>query len=114
MPVRSLSSSVLKWPKREEVVQKLEAWAKEVMEQYPEIQRVGYLGSLARGDWGVGSDVDVVVVVNRKDRELHRRLFFSLLRLPVPVDLLLYREEELKSPRLQRFLQGVIWLWKRR
>ena len=63
MPVRSLNSSVMKWPDRETVHQAIEVWAKRLQDAQPNVQQVGYFGSYARGDWGVGSDVDVVLVV---------------------------------------------------
>ncbi len=92
------------------MLQALKRWAREAAGKHPEILRVGYTGSLCRGDWGVGSDVDVVVVAKRKDRDLHRRLFFSLLSLPVPADLLLYTEEDFDYPPLRRFLKETVWL----
>src|SRR2546427_9393722 len=62
LPVRSLSSSVVVWPDRAAVESALRLWAEEAA-RIPELVRVGYFGSYARGDWGVGSDLDVVLVV---------------------------------------------------
>ena len=63
MPVRSLSSRVLKWPKAEVVEPAVEAWAHQIAAEHPEVAHVGYFGSYARGDWGVGSDVAISVYV---------------------------------------------------
>jgi len=53
------------------------------------------MGSYARGDWGVGSDLDLVLVVRQSSEPFHRRgLAFGLDSLPVPADLLVYTEEE--------------------
>ena len=56
-----------------------------------DVVRVGYFGSYARGDCGVGSDLDLVVVLTMqraaataRTRLRHHRGF------PVPVDLLVY------------------------
>jgi len=63
MPVRSLSSSVLRWPDRLAVDQAVRAWAKEKAEERKEILQIGYFGSYARGDWGVGSDLDIIIIL---------------------------------------------------
>lgn len=58
MPVRSLNSSVLRWPDPDSVVKAVRRWAKKYGENKPEVERIGYFGSYARGDAGVGSDLD--------------------------------------------------------
>ena len=65
MPVRSLTSSVLRWPRPEEVRAAIGTWAAEIVAR-PDVARVGCFGSLARGTWGVGSDVDLVVIVRQE------------------------------------------------
>lgn len=62
MPVRSSSSSLLRWPDREAVHTALEAWAREEAAEEPRLRRMGYFGSYARDEWGVGSDLDVVLI----------------------------------------------------
>src|SRR5438105_1818253 len=68
MPVRSLSSPVLVWPKKNDVVAALRTWAGEYFKN-SNVVRIGYFGSLTRNDYGVGSDADVVIVVKTSDRE---------------------------------------------
>jgi predicted nucleotidyltransferase len=98
MPVKSFNSRVLKWPKKEEVHRSVEAWAQQIGKKFPVIVLVGYFGSYARDDWGVGSDLDVVVVVRGSvEDELKRGVGLSLRILPVPVDLLFYSANEWKS-----------------
>lgn len=95
MPVRSLDSSVLRWPDREAVDHAVRAWADEVAGSDPRVVRVGYFGSYARGDWGVGSDVDLVVILDRSDEPFSRRAAaYDPGRLPVPADLLVYTSAE--------------------
>ena len=65
MPVRSLSSPVLRWPDKREVDQAVRRWSERAVASRPDILRVGYFGSYARGDWGVGSDLDLVIIVER-------------------------------------------------
>ena len=62
----------------------------------PAVVRVGYFGSYARGDWGVGSDLDIVVIVAECELPPERRgtAFDTITGLPVPVDLLVYTQAE--------------------
>lgn len=95
MPVRSLNSPVLKWPDAQEVKQAARIWARKMARQHPTIIGIGYFGSYARGDWGVGSDLDLVIVVT--DTELAfaaRAAQWDTTSLPVPADVLVYTRTE--------------------
>lgn len=95
MPVRSLDSSVLRWPDDETVVAAVRAWAEDARGRRPGVRKIGYFGSYARGDWGVGSDLDVLVIVDRSDEPFERRaLDFDATGLPVPTDVFVYTSEE--------------------
>ena len=116
MPVRSLRSPVLKWPARAEVLQAAQAWATSL--QVPGLLRVGVFGSYARGDAGVGSDLDLVVLLRDSPLPFHQRTAgLPTERLPVPADVLVYTQAEWQhlpahSPRLARVL-GTETLWLR-
>src|SRR5438132_2078201 len=73
MPVRSLNSSVLVWPNRAQVDEAVRRWARASGALHPGVRRLGYFGSYARGDWGVGSDLDLVAVVDESDEPCERR-----------------------------------------
>ncbi|MBI4289279.1 MAG: nucleotidyltransferase domain-containing protein [Chloroflexi bacterium] len=95
MPVRSLNSSVLRWPDHATVDRAARAWAKEVAGARRDVVRIGYFGSYARGDWGVGSDLDLVIMLDRSLLPFHRRsLEWDATVLPVPADVLVYTQEE--------------------
>lgn len=95
MPVRSLSSPVLKWPGRAEVDAAARALAARLARTHRELVRLGYFGSYARGDFGPGSDLDLVVIVKSSKRPFaERSLDFDLSGLPVPAELLVYTEQE--------------------
>jgi len=95
MPVRSLSSSVLVWPDHTQVDVAVRAWVVEMARQHPQLLRAAYFGSYARGDWGVGSDLDLIVVVQEAPQRFERRsLAWDLSSLPVPAELLVYTEQE--------------------
>ncbi len=95
MPVRSLTSSVLRWPDREAVEAAVGDWAAGVVEARQHVLAVGYFGSYVRGDWGVGSDVDLVMLVNQSDLPFEvRAAAFDTTVLPVPAELVVYTVEE--------------------
>ena len=101
MPVRSLRSSVLKWPDRGTVEQALAAWAARERLRHPGLVRLGWFGSYARGDAGVGSDLDLVAVVESSPEPFERRaLAWDLSQLPVPAEILVYTRDEWQ--RLER------------
>jgi predicted nucleotidyltransferase len=98
MPVKSLNSSVIKWPDRKTVHNAVSDWAKKVSQDHPKIIRIGYIGSYSRGDWGVGSDLDLIIIVDGSDQLFWRRaLELPLPDLPVPADMLVYTVDEWQS-----------------
>jgi len=117
MPVKLSNSSVLKWPSAAFVDQSVRVWAKRVVNQRAEIRRIGYFGSYARGDWGVGSDLDVIVIVSDSTRPFENRARdFDTTELPVPTDVLVYTLLEWDAlPRNERFyktlLSEVVWIY---
>lgn len=117
MPVRSLTSPVLRWPDARAVRQAVARWAEDVVRRHPEVRRIGYFGSYARGDWGVGSDLDLVLVVDRSDQPFERRAAaWEVTQLPVPVDLLVYTLDEwralLRQGRFGQVLaREAVWLY---
>ena len=103
MPVRSLSSSVFKWPDARTVDQAVRKWAQVVKEKRADVLRIGYFGSYARGHWGVGSDLDLIIVVESDKEPIERRpAQWDLTRLPVPVDVLVYTAAEWESLSKER------------
>lgn len=101
MPVRLLNSSVFKWPDAATVDQAVRQWAERVRQQRKDIISIGYFGSYARGDWGVGSDLDLVIIVKSSELPFYRRAIeWDTMELPVPTDVLVYTEAE--WPRLDQ------------
>lgn len=118
MPVRSLNSSVLKWPDAKLVEREIRCWVKNIKNYHPEIIRVGYFGSYARGDWGVGSDLDlIVIIIGSFQLQKKETLNWDLNKLSVPVDLFVYTKEEwevLKENKgrfYQTLMREAIWLY---
>ncbi len=95
MPVGSLNLSVLKWPDRMIVDQAVRSWAEKEALRRPDLRRLGYFGSYARGDWGVGSDLDLVAIVDQTSEPFERRsVNWDLSHLPVPAHIIVYTEYE--------------------
>lgn len=120
MPVRSLNSSVFKWPNRRAVDEAVRAWAAETARQRIEVTRIGYFGSYARGDWGVGSDLDLVAIVEHSDEPFERRsLKQDINRLPVAVQLIVYTAKEWEllkreGGRFARMLETeTVWVYEK-
>ncbi len=114
MPVRSLTSSVFKWPDNKTVDQAVRRWAENVLQQRPDVVQVGYFGSYARGDWGVGSDLDLVIIVKDSEKPFDLRAGdWDTGEIPVPTDVLVYTEAEWQQrPRFftQKLLAEIVWL----
>ena len=111
MPVRSLSSVVFKWPARDAVLAAAREWASRLRRDDPLVEFVGCIGSCARGDWGVGSDLDIVVIIRESNLSLlERHLRYEPQGLPVPTDLWVHTRAEwealsVHSPHLWHRLQ---------
>jgi len=118
MPVRSLTSSILKWPDAKVVDRALREWADRAARNRQDVLRIGYFGSYARGDWGVGSDLDLLIVVEDSDRPFERRsVEWDTTALPVPTDVLVYTGDEWHSMAEQRSPPGwrreIVWIYQR-
>ncbi len=120
MPVRSLISSVFKWPDQKTVDQAVRSWSIEQGQLRPELKRLGYFGSYARGDWGVGSDLDLIAVVEDPPEPFERRLLnWNFDTLPVPADILVYtltewKELQKRNHKFSRMLKSeVVWTYTR-
>jgi predicted nucleotidyltransferase len=118
MPVRSLNSSVLVWPDRDAVRRALEAWFAAERPKHPDLERFGYFGSYARGDWGVGSDLDLIAIVRTAAEPFERRaVAWDTPGLPVPAELLVYTVSEWdtlqkEAGRFARALRAdTVWIY---
>lgn len=119
MPVRSLSSLVLKWPRAAEVARAAHAWAAREAPCQAGLVALGYFGSYATGRAGVGSDLDLIAIVETSDLPYERRaLSWNLESLPVPAEILVYTQREWESMRSEgaRFVKAIerdtVWLWR--
>ena len=110
MPVRSLSSSVLRWPSPEAVLAAALKWAERLASADPAVVAVGCFGSYARDDSGMGSDLDLIAIVAAEEQSKQRNGAWAVESLPTPTDLLVYttdqwRELSANSPRFYKTLE---------
>lgn len=117
MPVRLLSSSVLRWPDAQAVKRAVSQWVDKVVKTRKDVLSIGYFGSYARGDWGVGSDLDLIIIVKDSQHPFMRRASeWDITELPVPADVLVYTEEEWQGLLRQgqfskRIMQEIVWVY---
>jgi hypothetical protein len=111
-----LNSPVLKWPDHDSVEAAVRDWAARTADTIRGILAIGYFGSYARGDWGPGSDVDIVVIVGRRhpfDQPAARHTDWGTSNLPVPADLLSYTVDDWRrlSGRMGQVLRKeTVWV----
>ena len=98
MPVRSLNQSVLRWPKPELILAAVQQWAEAQQAVRPALAKVGVFGSYGRGDAGVGSDLDLLLVDGSAAGPQQQRLLtWPLERLPLSCDALVLTPTELQE-----------------
>lgn len=101
------------------MVQALQNWKSKMVRKRPDLVKIGYFGSYARGDWGVGSDVDLLIVIERSDQPFARRAEdWETEELPVSADVLVYTMAEWQSLKRQRRFgqtleRELMWLYDR-
>ncbi len=116
--MRSLNSSVLRWPNRKTVVEAFHRWTDKIRKTLSDVRQIGYFGSYARGDWGVGSNLDVTIVVKSSNQPFERRgAKWNTSELPVPVDLRVYTLEEWDSLAKKKafphsLAEEIVWVFK--
>ena len=93
--------------------------SQEILPRHPELIRLGYFGSYARGDWGVGSDIDLLAIVGSQTAPFERRsLTWDLSSLPVAADLLVFSRDEWDRMQAEgrlfarRLCEETVWVYE--
>lgn len=112
---------MFKWPPLELIKAALHDWALEQIKIKPDVLRLGYFGSYARGDFGVGSDLDLIAIVGESVEPFdRRRLDWPVEELPIPAEILVYTEAEWRrlldegNHFARRLQDETVWLFARR
>jgi len=92
--------------KREEVYQELETFVKRVRSLYT-IYHVYLFGSAAENALHEGSDIDVIIVGDFKER-FFQRIANMLAITSLPVEPLVYRKEEFEEMKQEPFIQEIL------
>jgi predicted nucleotidyltransferase len=80
------------------VLEQAHRWAQHQAAAHPELEAVGVFGSYGRGDAGVGSDLDLLLVLRQCDLPIWERLRpWDMADLPLATDLLVYSRKEWQS-----------------
>ncbi len=111
MPVRSLTSSVMRWLNPEAVLAAAQEWAERLASGEPSVIAVGCFGSYARGDAGVGSDLDLIVIMSANATTPRREGAWAVEQLPIPADVIVYTTDQwrdlcVNSPRFFQTLEN--------
>lgn len=101
MPRTSLHSVRHDAVPKDRVLTAARAWAQQLRHDHPELVRVGYFGSYARGDYVPGSDLDVLIELRRSKeaRWRDRGPAYRPERFPVGLDVFAYTSDELAEMR---------------
>jgi predicted nucleotidyltransferase len=98
----------------------MESWAADHGQQRADILGIAYFGSYAHQRSGVGSDLDILIVVEQSKQPFwERALEFDTLNLPVQAELLVYTIDEWRATAYERsgFLHTIrtdaVWVYKR-
>jgi predicted nucleotidyltransferase len=109
---------VFKWPDLQSVHQAVRQWALNEAQGRNNVLRIGYFGSYARGNWGVGSDLDIIVIIHHSELPFEKRaLEWDVLDFPVPVDIVVYTLAEWdklaggKSRFYQMIMDEAVWVY---
>lgn len=122
MPVKSLNSSVIKWPNKTQVMEAAKKWVTVQAELHPDLIQLGVFGSYATNTWGVGSDLDLLAVVDDFVVAVpfeQRGIAWRTEDLPIPAEIIVYTQSELKNrlAKQDKFAKEVIeqveWIFKR-
>ena len=71
----------------------IQEWA----QKHPELEQVILFGSYARGDYFPGSDVDVLLILEKSDQPFLKRIpKFLPIQFPVDIDVLPYTRDEVQ------------------
>ncbi len=74
------------------------------MQKRSDIVRIGCFGSLVNGSWGVGSDIDIIIILdNSKIHPLRRAAEWDTTGLPVPADVVVLTQQEAQGTTSHRF-----------
>lgn len=108
---RFLSGVKVTFLKREPLLVKLKERARKLLASYPRAREVGLFGSLVRGNYGPGSDADLLVILEADARRFVDRIPEFLEHfsgLGIAVDVFPYTVAEIQAMQDEGFIRTVL------
>ena len=101
-PERSLTSARIRYADPELIRKAVQEYARDLRSRHEGIRSIRWFGSWVKGTAGVGSDVDLCVIVDRSDKSRRDRMPDFLPRsFPVGIDLFVYTVAEWATLRAE-------------
>ena len=95
-------SARVRYAEPETIRKAVRDYARNIRGGHPEVRSIRWFGSWVRGDAGVGSDVDLCIIVDRCDKSRRDRMMDFLPRVfPVGIDLFVYTLSEFDALRME-------------
>ena len=95
-------SARVRYAEPETIRKAVRDYARNIRDGHPEVRSIRWFGSWVRGDAGVGSDVDLCIIVDRCDTSRRDRIMdFLPLVFPVGIDLFIYTPSEFDTLRTE-------------
>jgi len=90
----------MKWPSKDQVRNDIRQWLDTELKRHPEAIAVIASGSFIGEHWGVGSDLDLIIIVNESGTPFVKRaIAWDTSSISVPTDTLIYTVDEWRKMR---------------
>lgn len=103
MPVRSLHSSKIVWPTEDEVISSVKLFAKKVRSDFSQVIDIYLIGSYANQNAGVGSDIDLIIIVKNITEKKKLYLELPTEKLILSADVQVFSENDWLKMKGSRF-----------
>ena len=95
-------SARVRYAEPETIRKAVRDYARNIRDDHPEVRSIRWFGSWVSGDAGVGSDVDLCIIVDKSDKSRRDRMMdFLPLVFPVGIDLFIYTPPEFDALRAE-------------
>ena len=110
-PKEYLPSVRIRFLDRSKILRKLKELSLTLKKERQDVISIILFGSLAKGNYTGGSDADIIIIVKHSQKDLVERIFEFrkyFLNCSIPVDVLVYTEEEIKKMQHEGFIDSVM------
>ena len=110
-PKDYLPSVRIRFLDRGKILRELKELSLTLKKERQDVISIILFGSLAKGNYTGGSDADIIIIVKHSQKDLVERIFEFrkyFLNCSIPVDVLVYTEEEIKKMQHEGFIDSVM------